>query len=468
MFQKFLNWVRQVISKVIGVSDVKKATGIAVDVSSDMIQAMELWERMYRNQPDWMTDNLIPLNLPAAVAGELARLVTLEMKSEVSGSQRADYINAQYQSLLTNLQQKIEQGCALGGMAFKPYPTPNGGIAVDCVPADRFFPSGYDASGNLTGGVFVDRFTKGDRYYTRFECHDLSGETYTIRNIACMSYERDSIGTTVSLDSVPLWSGLYDEIVYNHITQPLFGYFRVPFANTIDRDSPLGVSVYARAVDSIRQADEQWSRLLWEFEGTELAVDISDRAFGLGADGKPSIPKRHRRLFRAHRLGDTEHPLYEVFSPAIREEPLYKGFQHTLQRVEFNCGLAYGTLSDPQTVEKTAEEIKSSKQRSYSTVASLQTALQSALESVVYAMDVWASLNSLAPAGKYETSFSWDDSIVVDTDKEFSQRMQLTSAGYLRPELTLSWYFGCSEEEARKMMPAQSSDADPFGLNNNA
>ena len=68
MFQKFLNWVRQVISKVIGVSDVKKATGIAANVSSDMIQAMELWERMYRNQPDWMTDNLIPLNLPAAVA----------------------------------------------------------------------------------------------------------------------------------------------------------------------------------------------------------------------------------------------------------------------------------------------------------------------------------------------------------------------------------------------------------------
>ena len=154
-----------------------------------------------------------------------------------------------------------------------------------------------------------------------------------------------------------------------------------------------------------------------------------------------------------------------MFSPDIREAPLYKGLQDILQRIEFNCGLAYGTLSDPQTVEKTAEEIKTSKQRSYSTVSSLQTALQSALENVVYAMDVWATLNHFAPSGAYETAFSWDDSIVVDTDTEFAQRMQLAAAQYIKPELMLSWYFGCSEEKAREMMPDQADASDPLGLN---
>ena len=272
----------------------------------------------------------------------------------------------------------------------------------------------------------------------------------------------------ISLDAVPQWAELDSELTLGGIMRPLFGYFRVPLANNIDCDSPLGVSVYSRAVDTIRQADEQWSRMLWEFEGTELAVDISEQAFELDDNGAVKIPKRFKRLFRALNLGDTEKPLYQVFSPQIREEPLYKGFQHILQLIEFQCGLAYGTLSDPQTVEKTAEEIKSSKQRSYSTVASLQSSLQAALTDVVYAMDVWATINGLAPAGKYEVSFSWDDSIVVDSDKEFLQRMQLASAQYIRPELMLSWYFGCSEEEARKMMPAQTNDADPFGLNGDA
>ena len=468
MFQKFLSWIRQVVSKMLGASNIKQATHMDVDVSSDMIVALEQWDRMYRNEPDWKNSTTVPLGLPAAIAGELARLTVLEVKSEVSGSTRAEYINEQYKHLLAGLQQKIEQGCALGGMAFKPYPTDAGQLVVDCVPADRFFPTGFDSSGNLSGGVFVDRYTRGRQFYTRFECHQLTGTTYTIKNVAYMSYDRDSIGVPVSLDAAPQWAGLDSELTLDGITRPLFGYFRVPTANNIDRDSPLGVSVYARAVDTIRQADEQWSRMLWEFEGTELAVDISAQAFMPDENGGVKIPKRFKRLFRALDLGDSDNPLYQVFSPQIREEPLYKGLQHVLQLIEFQCGLAYGTLSDPQTVEKTAEEIKASKQRSYSTVASLQAALEHALNDVVYAMDVWATINHLAPAGKYEVSFGWDDSIVVDTDKEFAQRMQMASAQYIRPELLLSWYFGCSEEEARKMMPVQTDEADPFGLNGDA
>lgn len=468
MFQRILAWIRQVMNKMLGVSNVRQATHMNVDVSSDMIIALETWERMYRNIPDWKNSTTIPLGLPAAIAGELARLTVLEVKSEVSGSARAEYINEQYNRLLTGIQQKIEQGCAMGGMAFKPYPTDTGQLAVDCVPADRFFPTGFDASGNLSGGIFVDRYTRGRQFFTRFECHQLTGTTYTIKNVAYMSYDRDSIGTPVSLDAVPQWAELDSELTLGGIMRPLFGYFRVPLANNIDCDSPLGVSVYSRAVDTIRQADEQWSRMLWEFEGTELAVDISAQAFMPDGNGGVKIPKRFQRLFRALDLGDNEKPLYQVFSPEIREEPLYKGFQHILQLIEFQCGLAYGTLSDPQTVEKTAEEIKASKQRSYSTVASLQAALEHALNDVVYAMDVWATINHLAPAGKYEVSFGWDDSIVVDTDKEFAQRMQMASAQYIRPELLLSWYFGCSEEEARKMMPVQTDEADPFGLNGDA
>ena len=153
---------------MLGASNIKQATHMDVDVSSDMIVALEQWERMYRNEPDWKNSTTVPLGLPAAIAGELARLTVLEVKSEVSGSTRAEYINEQYKHLLAGLQQKIEQGCALGGMAFKPYPTDAGQLVVDCVPADRFFPTGFDSSGNLSGGVFVDRYTRGRQFYTRF------------------------------------------------------------------------------------------------------------------------------------------------------------------------------------------------------------------------------------------------------------------------------------------------------------
>lgn len=440
---RFMEWIRQVVNRMFGARDVKQATGQEPAVSPKMAGAIEEWEKLYRNEPPWMSDTVIPLGLPAAVAGELARLTTLELKSEVAGSARADWLHEQRQPFMEQLQSKIEQGCALGGMAFKPYVTGDG-LAVDCTPADRFFPTGFDGSGRVTGGVFIDRYTQGKQYYTRFETHSLGADgLYTIRNTAYSSTDRDSLGHPVELASVSAWSGLQEEVTLANIKRPLFGYFRVPIANNIDRDSPLGVSVYARALPLMRQADEQWSRLMWEFEGTELAVDVSARAFMKDPKtAKLSIPKAQKRLFRALELGDVEKPLYEVFSPQIREDPLYKGFQDILRRIEFQCGLAYGTLSDPQTVEKTAEEIKSSKQRSYSTVSSMQRALEAALDDLTYAMDVWATIAKLAPAGKYETSYTWDDSIVTDTDKEFAQRLQLCSAGALRSELLIAWYFG--------------------------
>ena len=146
---------------------------------------------------------------------------------------------------------------------------------------------------------------------------------------------------------------------------------------------------------------------------------------------------------------------YKVFAPAIRDENLINGFNAILRRVEFNSGLAYGTLSDLNTVDKTAEEIKTSKQRSYSTVSDIQKALQKALEQLIYAMDVIAQLSNLNGGKKYEVSFDWDDSIVIDKEQELQSMQQDATAGLIRKEIYIAAKYGVSEEEALKMMPAQ-------------
>ena len=93
--------------------------------------------------------------------------------------------------------------------------------------------------------------------------------------------------------------------------------------------------------------------------------------------------------------------------------------------------MAYGTISDPNAVEKTATEIASSKQRSYATIVDAQKALQGALTQLLWAMDVWATIGRLAPRGAYQTAFTFDDSVVVDTDARFQQDMRLVQAGLM-------------------------------------
>src|SRR5690606_11593570 len=129
-------------------------------------------------------------------------------------------------------------------------------------------------------------------------------------------------------------------------------YLKMPMANTIDTRSPLGISVYARAVGLIEEADKQYSKILWEYEGSELAINASMDLF----KDDNTLPKGKDRLYR--KLDTDVEDFFEEWSPQIRDQSLFNGLNKLLQRIEFACGLAYGTLSDVQLVEKTAEEVK--------------------------------------------------------------------------------------------------------------
>ena len=167
------------------------------------------------------------------------------------------------------------------------------------------------------------------------------------------------------------------------------------------------------------------------------------------------LPPRNKRLFRelgidAGSSGD----LYKVFSPAIRDSALFNGLDKILKRIEFACSLAYGTLSDPASVEKTAEEIRSSKQRSYTAVSEMQKELGNALQHLLWIDSFYADLYKLAPTGEYDVAITWGDGILEDPGIEFGRRLQLVNNGHLKPEKLIAWWFGVSEEDAAEYIPA--------------
>ena len=126
-------WINSVKYTILPVATIQEALGAELAVSTDMANAIDLWDDMFRDEAPWLFDPRRPsesLGLPAAIASEMARLVTIEMESEVTGSPRADYLNAQYQPVLDRLRQSIEFGIAKGGLIFKPY-IDGGNIVVD-------------------------------------------------------------------------------------------------------------------------------------------------------------------------------------------------------------------------------------------------------------------------------------------------------------------------------------------------
>lgn len=448
-FKRLLTLITEVLNKD---SDTK----VDISLTSQMASDIELWSRMYRNHPPWLVkDKIYTMGLPGTITGELARLTLLEFDTRITGSARADMLNSAYQRVIHNLRPMLEYGCAKGGLVFKPYVT-QAGISVEFIQADAFFPIDFDSSGKMTKCVFASQIRKGDKIYTKLEMHEIANGLLQISNRAFVSKNDFSLGSEISVGSVPEWSELSSSISFSGMDRLPFGYLKMPLANNTDETSPIGVSAYAKAIDPIRMADKRYSQIDWEYDAKETAVHIADSLLKYEPSrDKMVYPGGRERLYRAleYSSGATDKPLLDVFSPAIRDTSYYNGLNHQLRLVEFNCGLAYGTLSDPNNTDKTAEEIRSSKQRSFDFTRDIQKNLQIALEDMILAMDFYASIYNLAPYGNYDTVFDWGDSILSDREKELLSMQQDASLGMIRKEIYIAKKYGVSEEEARKMMP---------------
>lgn len=430
-------------------------TKIDFCMTSKMAHQIELWSMMFSDNAPWLNKTTVSAGIPAAIAGEIARLTTLELKSEISGSNRADYLQKIYKKhILSCLRNQTEFGCAKGGLIIKPFVS-SVGLEVQFIQSDAFFPISFDGNGRISQCVFLDEYRKGEKRYSRLEIHEMRGGKVYISNRCFVSTNDFSIGNEISVSSVERWGGLESECILEGYGQLPFGYFRVPIANAVENNSPLGVSVYSRSVDRIRIADKRYSQIDWEFDAKEAAVHVADSILKKNPETqKPEYPAGKERLYREfeYNVGAQDKPLLDAYSPNIRDQSYINGFNNQLRRIEFECNLAYGTLSDPNTVDKTAEEIRASKQRSYSFIADVQTALQTALEDAVAAMDFYCTAYGLAPAGEYDISFSWDDSIIVDANKERESDRQDVAIGAMPLwEYRAKWY-GETEEQAKEMV----------------
>lgn len=444
----FKSWWNRRTVKPLDDGTVERAFNVTPATSEVMKKGIELWWALYTNNPPWETDCVKPLGLPGAIGRELTKFALAEFNVSVSGGPRADYLNERVQAVLVpQLSKDLELGLCLGGFAMRPYIDQRGLLLVDGTGATAFSPVEFDGTGKAVSGVFREIVKVKKKTYCRLEYHGFEDGVYIIRNKA---YEGETGGgTQIDLATVPQWANLAEEVRVENVDQPLFSYFKNPSSNDIDPSSEIGVSVYGGEPNAalLRQADEQWERLWWEFESGERKIF---------SDGKKvSAGQFHDRLFE---YGDytSEGNLFEPFSPEFRHDPLYSGFQWILQRIEYNVGLSFGTISDPQSVERTATEILAAKNRQRITVKAIQNAMENTINGVIYAMNAYCDLYGLAPAGEYEVTYNWGDGVLDDPEtvrQDKAMMLQEISAGITNPWEYRVAFKKEDEDTAKAMLP---------------
>ena len=413
------------------------------------------------------------LNAAKAVCAEIAGLVwgeecqiNVTMDGRESTEENPDPLNGFIQKVLCEnafrekMQELIEQTCALGGSAMKVWHDMRRDrdgneidgtdkIKIGYAMADQFVPISWD-NAKVNEGVFISRVAKGGWYYTRLEWHTWDGMTYTVRNELYRSDavkgangdSQDILGIRVPL--AEMYPFLDEETVIP-VGESLFCYWRTPVANNLDDNSPLGMSMYGNALETLHALDICYDSFVREFRLGKKRIIVPARAVRTVVDPITGEARRYfdpgDETYEALASDDPNDLKITDNSVELRVEEHVAALNAFLSILCLQLGFSANTFSfDEKNGIKTATEVISENSKTYKTIKTIQNQLSPAIEhmvrnivdvAILYGMEhEGQSVESLAANG-YNVQVVFDDGILQDRQTNVNEGVMLVGAGLL-------------------------------------
>lgn len=432
-----------------GYKGVEDAFGVQCIKSSEMDDALKLWNSISTGKPPWknMDDDIKSINMADFIANARAKLTTLDISIAISGSARADYLQGLADDLLIRLPDKLADADRLGGMLFK-----YNGQTWDFLLPDAFGITHMDDNGAITGAIFA--IQSSDMQFTRLEWHRFEGNTYVVTNKAFRNRMRPSGKEIVLGDPVPLsaaeeWNGMQDEVHIANLEAPLWGFYRVPGSNIIDPASPLGMPVYGRAIEELRAVDIAISRKDAEIEDSKHVTFVGQTVIKNAAVNGATLPRWVEGLGVGINDGDTS-AIHEHV-PTILAEQRIKDINFNLSMLSVKCGFSEGVfVLDGQSGMITATQVEADDRDTVQTIKADRDALQAAIDQALRGADALASLLKLAPMGSYEVAYSFGD-ITYNYEEDKANWKSYAQNGWIPKWYYLVKFEKMSEEEAKQI-----------------
>lgn len=456
----FLKWLKGVISNMFR-TDARKIFNVDICMTDRMESAISEWKSIASGEPPWKStdDDIDTINFAAFISKDIAKKVCLDIDISVTGS-RGKYTQFVVDELKKVLRDKVEDGCRLGGIMFKPNGSDNPANCIDYIMANNFLVTDKDSNGNILGCIFLDRHTENKRYYKRFEYHRFEDGIYRISNKAFVSSIETSLGNEITLEATK-WSGIEPEAGIENIKRPLFSYFRYPGNNTIEDGSPLGVAAFSGVLKELRDLDIAWSRKSGEVEDSKHMTFVAPEAVQFAEKHRTKLP----RFVKGLDMGvSSEKTIQEHVSTLLTDQRI-SDINSILSLISTKCGFSQGQYTfDGKTAMMTATEVESSNTETIETIKEIRDALRDAIEQLLYAVNVYADLYDLAPLGEYETSYSFGD-LTYSYEEDRTRHWQYVQQGKYPLWRYYVKFEGMSEEEARQVVEEAKDENEKKGRN---
>ena len=379
----------------------------------------------------------------------------------------------------TKMQEFVEQVLALGGGAVKVWyevkhdsrgnEIPDSGqIKLGFCMADQFVPTAWD-NAKVYDGVFISRHAKDGYYYTRLEWQRWDGLNYYITNELYRAEQKEE-GTVEPQDILgfkyplnEIYPFLNEETALQGIDTSLFAYCRTAIANNIDDNSPLGVSIYANALSTLKALDVCYDSFMREFILGKKRIIVPAQCIRTIIDPETGEPRRYfdatDEVYEALATDTTEALQIKDNTVELRVEEHKAAINTFLSILCLQVGFSAGTFTYEQSQGvKTATEVISENSKTYKTIKNNQAQIKSMLEQLVNAIIQVAALYDVQWDGYsvknlaqncMEIKVVFDDSILQDRQTNINEGISLVNNKLMSKTKFMIDKLGYTEDEAK-------------------
>lgn len=338
-----------------------------------------------------------------------------------------------------------------------------GKIKIDYVIAENIYPTSWE-NGIITECAFAFPHIVGGKKYVHMQYHHLIDGLYVIENMVVKCTSRGAIG---GQDMTPdEWRELAPfrnlaAIINTGSPEPQFVIDTLNRCNNADPTNdgnPMGISVFANAVDILRKIDTEYDSYQNEFVNGRKRLFVAPELLQF-TDGTPAFDPNEAVFYvlPEDSLANSHEAIHET-NMTLRTTEHSQAIGDDLDFLSVKCGFGHDHYQFTKGQVQTATGIISSNSDLYKTIQKEELVLDKVLRSlvrIILRLGVTCKITGLNPDANVKVNF--DDSIIEDTTALMNRDRADVIAGIMsRAEYRAKWY-GETLEQAKERVPEQDT-----------
>lgn len=332
-----------------------------------------------------------------------------------------------------------------------------GKIKINYVSASDIYPLSWSNS-RISECAFIFHKTIGAKKYEHIQIHRIKESQYVIENHILENTM--GIGREVPVEQ---WKNLKDfaslaPVIETGNLMRQFVIDKLNIENNYSEDSPMGVSIFANAIDILQGIDTIYDSYINEFVLGKKRIFVAPEMMYTDTMGNAAFDPNDVVFYQLPEdtLKDGGKPITEV-NMNIRAEEHKQAINDNLNLFSVKCGFGMNHYRFENGNIQTATQVISENSDMYRTKNKHEIILYDVLVELYRIIARLGRVIGAATDPDSEIAIKFDDSIIEDKQTERNEDRKDVAMGAMRLDEYRAKYYGETLEEAAKNLPEQNT-----------